>query len=112
MTEEQFLNSPLDEEEQWYEDHFDEFVPVENIDDVRKKMIEAAKNPPVIHHSEPAVKKPVTLRLSPSDITGLKSIASQKGIPYQTFIGSILHSYVSGLLVDVSEARKIAGVAK
>lgn len=110
MTEEQFLNSPLDEEEQWYEDHFDEFVPAPKW--VGESLREAAKNPPVIHHSVTALKKPVTLRLSPSDITGLKSIASQKGIPYQTFIGSILHSYVSGLLVDVSEARKIAGITK
>lgn len=38
-----FWDSPLDEEEQWYENHSDEFKPVDNQSEMRKKMIEAAK---------------------------------------------------------------------
>ena len=30
MTEEIFMNSPLDKEEQWYEDHAEDFVPMKN----------------------------------------------------------------------------------
>lgn len=57
MTEEQFWNSPLDEEEQWYEDHFDEFVPVKNLADIRRQMMEAAKNPPVVHKNDEIAEK-------------------------------------------------------
>lgn len=105
MTDEQFWNSPLDEEEQWYEDHFDEFKPVENQPEIRKQMMEAAKNPPVVHHASD--KKPVTMRLDTGDIISLKDIAREKGLPYQSLIGSILHQYASGTLVELSEVHKI-----
>ena len=39
-----FWDSPLDEEEQWYENHSDEFKPVDKQAEMRKKMIEATKN--------------------------------------------------------------------
>lgn len=48
-----FWNSPLDEEEQWYENHSDEFKPVDNQSEMRKKMREAAKKPAVIHFPVP-----------------------------------------------------------
>lgn len=43
MTKEIFENSPLDAEEQWIEDHVDEFVPSENQDELRKELMEAAR---------------------------------------------------------------------
>lgn len=43
MTKEIFENSPLDEEEQWYEDHFDEFCTVENQKELRLQAMETAK---------------------------------------------------------------------
>lgn len=43
MNEKIFSESPLDEEEQWYEDHFDEFVPSPNQEELRKQLILAAK---------------------------------------------------------------------
>jgi predicted DNA binding CopG/RHH family protein len=36
-------------------------------------------------------KKNYTLRLNPTDVNNIKSMALQKGLPYQTFISSILH---------------------
>ena len=30
VEEEIFMNSPLDKEEQWYEDHAEDFVPMKN----------------------------------------------------------------------------------
>jgi hypothetical protein len=48
-----FWNSPLDEEEQWYESHSDEFKPVDKQSEMRKKLIEAANKPAVIHFSVP-----------------------------------------------------------
>ncbi len=98
-------DTDLDEEEQWYEEHFDEFVPCENQEEMRRQLIEAAKKPPLIHYDD--TKKPVSLRLGATDIECLKTIARKQGLPYQSLIGSILHRYVNGTLVDVLEIRKL-----
>lgn len=37
----------------------------------------------------------ITLRLSKPDLSKLKALAMQEGMPYQTLIGSILHKAVS-----------------
>jgi len=102
-----FWESPLDEEEQWYENHSDEFKPVDKQSEMRKKMIEAAKKPAVIHYSERKPKKPVTIRIDDDDIDLLKTKAVEQGLQYQSLVCSILHRYAVGTLVDVSEARKI-----
>jgi predicted DNA binding CopG/RHH family protein len=48
-----------------------------------------------------------TARLSQSDFEGLKSLAQEKGMGYQTLLGYIIHGYVTGNLVDVEEIRKV-----
>lgn len=98
-----FWNSPLDEEEQWYEEHSDEFVPVENQEEMREKLMEAAKNT----MKEIENKKMVTMRLEGNDIARLKDEAKRQGLPYQSLLGSILHKYLDGTLVDISEAKKV-----
>ena len=100
-----FENSPLDEEEQWIEDHLDEFVAAPEW--VGESLRKAAKNPPKIHYSGKEVKKPVSLRLDSTDIDKLKTIAVEQGLNYQSLIGSVLHRYVTGTLVDIAEARKV-----
>lgn len=102
-----FWDSPLDEEEQWYENHSDEFKPVQNIEEMRKKLIEAANKPAVINYSERKTKKPVTIRIDDGDINLLKTKALEQGLQYQSLVCSILHRYAVGTLVDVSEAKKI-----
>jgi len=49
--------------------------------------------------------KRVNIRISERDITELRRRAIQEGLPYQTFISSILHKYVNGNLVSRSEAK-------
>ncbi|OGO92794.1 MAG: hypothetical protein A3F10_04655 [Coxiella sp. RIFCSPHIGHO2_12_FULL_42_15] len=44
----------------------------------------------------------VTLRLSSSDLSRLKQKAAYKGLPYQTFIASILHEYAAGHFKEVA----------
>lgn len=100
-----FENSPLDEEEQWIEDHLDEFVAAPEW--VGESLRKAAKNPPKIHYSGKEVKKSVSLRLDSTDIDKLKTIAVEQGLNYQSLIGSVLHRYVTGTLVDIAEARKV-----
>lgn len=44
-----FWNSPLDAEEQWYEDHSDEFVPCERQGEMRKDVVKASSMMPLVH---------------------------------------------------------------
>lgn len=38
----------------------------------------------------------ITLRISSGDLSQLKQQAAYKGLPYQTFIASVLHEYAAG----------------
>jgi predicted DNA binding CopG/RHH family protein len=55
---------------------------------------------PVRVISKEEVKSQVNMRLDSSDIASIKTEAYRLGIPYQTLIGSIIHRYVTGDLVD------------
>jgi predicted DNA binding CopG/RHH family protein len=43
----------------------------------------------------------ITLRLSSGDLARLKQKAAHKGLPYQTFIASVLHEYAAGHFMEV-----------
>ena len=108
MKEIFYNNIVLDEEEQWIEDHLEEFEPAPEW--VGKSLREAASKPPIIEYSSKPNKKVITLRLIERDIKALKAKASEEGLPYQTMITSIIHKYLTGALVDINEARKIIKV--
>ena len=42
----------------------------------------------------------VNIRISKKDLDALQSRALEEGIPYQTLIGSVLHKYVAGRLIE------------
>ena len=42
----------------------------------------------------------VNIRLSALDVQGMKRKAFQDGIPYQTLMSSVLHKYVTGMLLE------------
>ncbi|MDA0263765.1 MAG: antitoxin [Chloroflexi bacterium] len=42
----------------------------------------------------------VNIRISKKDLDALQVRALEEGIPYQTLIGSVLHKYVDGRLVE------------
>jgi predicted DNA binding CopG/RHH family protein len=44
--------------------------------------------------------KRVNIRITARDLTHLQRAAVEEGIPYQTFIASILHKYITGRLVE------------
>lgn len=44
----------------------------------------------------------VTLRISSIDLDRLKQKAAYKGLPYQTFIASVLHEYAAGHFTEVT----------
>lgn len=42
----------------------------------------------------------INIRLSSPDLMDIQARALEEGIPYQTFIASVLHKYVSGRLIE------------
>ncbi len=58
------------------------------------------KRPGKVKVDPEAVKTPVSIRLDGSVLAALKTEADRLGIPYQTLIGSILHRFSTGELID------------
>lgn len=70
----------LTKEEQWYEDHFDEFVSVDkNKFDEIKQALEARKKDAILN-----------IRVNSYVLETLKQKARKMGVKYQTFISEIL----------------------
>ena len=86
VEEEIFMNSPLDKEEQWYEDHSEDFVPMKNQEQLRKELMEAAKRNVEARKN----KKPVTINLDMGAITYFKELAEETGIAYQNLMNLYL----------------------
>jgi len=63
-----------------------------------KKLKKRPSKPKV---DKSAAKIPVSIRLDGSVLARIKTDAEKKGIPYQTHIGSILHQYINGELVEI-----------
>lgn len=84
MAEERFLNNPLDEEEQWIEDHLEEYVPAPEW--VEKSLRKAAKNT----MKEIKKKKTITINLDNSVLSYFKNLAEETGIAYQNLINLYL----------------------
>ena len=57
----------------------------------RKKSVES---------SPEAAKVPISLRLDGGDLSKLREEADRLGLPYQTLLGSIVHRYVTGELIE------------
>lgn len=89
------------------------FPRVVPFDDEEKKLIESTENDNnwktvsdfenekremVMIAKKTNRKKPITIRLSQSDIEALKLIVANEGLPYQTLISSALHKYSIGML--------------
>jgi|GEM_PF-2124389 len=51
-----------------------------------------------------------TTHISSSDFEALKAAAASEGLGYQTFLGSIIHKFLTGRLVDVGEIQKVMDI--
>jgi len=89
----------LDKEEQWYEDHADEFEPASP--ELREQLIQAAET--TRNKTER-----MNIRMKKADMDKLKRIAQREGIPYQSLVTSIIHKYIEGSFVDIQEAKKFS----
>ncbi len=71
----------------------DEWIPVENLAARKKALAEYARN---------AMKKDrrVNIRISERDLMELQKKAMREGLPYQTYLASIIHKFLNGALVE------------
>ena len=88
MTDEQFMNQPID---------LQAVVRVSGRVPNRSEAIEMSKS---------KKESRFTARVSEKDFEDFKKISAKKGLGYQTLLGSIIHQYIKGNLVDVEEIRK------
>jgi len=84
---------PIDKEEKELMESMerDEWHPVKNIVQEKKKALAAARN--TLRKD-----KRINLRLTQKDYHQMQIKAIEEGIPYQTLISSIVHKYLNGSL--------------
>lgn len=92
----------LTREEQEIEDNVENFVPVRG---KKKKLLEAAL-------AKARKEATISLRLSAQDLWEIKQKAQEEGLPYQTFIGSILHKYTTHQLIDEKALKRVVSALK
>ena len=88
---------PIDKEEKELMESIerDEWRPVKNIDQEKKKAMAAARN--TLRKD-----KRINLRLTQKDYHQIQTKAIEEGMPYQTLISSIVHMYLNGSLTPRS----------
>ncbi|QLY24230.1 hypothetical protein [Bdellovibrio sp. KM01] len=69
--------------------------------DLKKLKKKPAKSIP----KEDVNKTLLSVRLNTNDLIDIKTEAERLGIPYQTLIGSILHRFINGELIDRKSAE-------
>ena len=89
------MKNRLTEEEQEILDSFEkgEWVPVKDLSKRKRELIRYARN---------TLKKDkrLNIRISERDLNELQKKAVSEGLPYQTFVSSIIHKFVNGKLVE------------
>lgn len=85
------FDAKLDEEEQEISDAID-LDEIKSIDSLEEELLFAKRT------AINTLKKDsrVTIRIASNDLNRLKQKAAYKGLPYQTFLASILHEYAAG----------------
>src|SRR5215475_3242926 len=100
-TKSNMFDIKLDKEEQAISDAVDKAIDGGTLKSVKnlKKEINLAREA-AANFLRKDVR--VTLRLSSGDLERLKQKAAYKGLPYQTFIASVLHEYAAGHFIEVA----------
>lgn len=92
------MKTKLTKEEKEILDSFekDEWVPVTDLTKRKKDLMAYARN--TLRKD-----KRLNIRISERDLLELQKRAVNEGLPYQTYVSSIIHKFINGNLVD---ARK------
>lgn len=86
----------LDEFEQALEDNFENASPIQG--EEKKKTLNLLKEGAKKYTHQKS--KRITIKVYDGDLECLKRMAMEDGLPYQTFITSMLHKLSIGRLVD------------
>jgi predicted DNA binding CopG/RHH family protein len=71
----------------------EEWVPTKNLPERKKLLSEYAKN-------TQKKDRRLNIRISERDLVELQRKAVREGLPYQTYVSSIIHKFVNGTLVE------------
>lgn len=89
------FNVNLDQEEQEISDAVDQAIDkskLKSVDNLKKELAFAKEAAANYFRKD----RRVNIRISGNDLARLKQKAAYKGLPYQTFIASVLHEYAAG----------------
>lgn len=73
-----------------------EWIPVANLAKRKKELAEYARN--TLRKD-----KRLNIRISERDLLELQRKAVKEGLPYQTYVSSIIHKFISGTLVETGK---------
>lgn len=85
----------LDNEEQEISNSIDQAIDkgeLKSVDNLEEEMALAQEAAATYFRKDARI----TIRISNKDLARLKQKAAYKGLPYQTFISSVLHEYAAG----------------
>ena len=89
------MKTKLTKEEKEILDSFEksEWVPVADLSRRKKELAEYARN--TLRKD-----KRLNIRISERDLIELQRKAVKEGLPYQTYVSSIIHKFINGALVE------------
>jgi len=89
------MKTKLAKEEKEILDSFEkgEWIPVTNLSKRKKELAVYARN--TLRKD-----KRLNIRISERDLIELQRKAVQEGLPYQTYVSSIIHKFINGTLVE------------
>lgn len=89
------MKTKLTKEEKEIIDSFDkgEWVPVADLSKRKQELAEYARN--TLRKD-----KRLNIRISERDLIELQRKAVKEGLPYQTYVSSIIHKFINGTLVE------------
>ena len=70
-----------------------EWIPVKDLSKRKKELMQYARN--TLRKD-----KRLNIRISERDLIELQRKAVREGLPYQTFVSSIIHKFINGTLIE------------
>jgi predicted DNA binding CopG/RHH family protein len=94
------MKTKLTKEEKKILDSFEkgEWVPVTDLSKRKKELAAYARN--TLRKD-----KRLNIRISERDLLELQRKAVQEGLPYQTYVSSIIHKFINGTLIEEGKGR-------
>ena len=89
------MKTKITKEEKEILDSFEkgEWIPVSNLSRRKKELAEYARN--TLRKD-----KRLNIRISERDLIELQRKAVKEGLPYQTYVSSIIHKFINGMLIE------------